>query len=94
MTDLDRQIERLEEALGEIARQADGHRTSTLYVDGQNVALANVRNIALFALGQDEDFSKRTGDWAGWEGSSSNHRDKHSSPLSEILPVASRSGGR
>jgi antitoxin PrlF len=64
--DLLKKIERLEEALGEIARQSDGHRRSRLYVDGDNVALANVRNIALFALAQDRDYVERKGEWTNW----------------------------
>jgi hypothetical protein len=59
-------IERLEAALEEIARQSDSHKRSRLCVEGQNVALVNVRNIALFALGQQRDFAERTGEWAGW----------------------------
>jgi hypothetical protein len=44
-------IERLEELLYDIALIADGHKSSTLYIAGENAALVNVRNMAAMAVG-------------------------------------------
>ncbi|MDW9479004.1 hypothetical protein GOB57_09990 [Sinorhizobium meliloti] len=44
-------LELLEDLLMDIALIADGHRTSKLYIDGENAALVNIRNMAAVALG-------------------------------------------
>ncbi|MBY3433414.1 hypothetical protein HFN89_04500 [Rhizobium laguerreae] len=44
-------IERLEELLHDIALIADGHKSSTLYIGGENAALVNIRNMAAMAIG-------------------------------------------
>jgi hypothetical protein len=51
---LERRVEELETVLYEIALMADRHKSSRLYVDGQNVALTNIRNMAAFAVGLEE----------------------------------------
>ena len=48
---LGERIERLEELLYDIALMADGHKSSRLYVEGANVALVNIRNMAASILG-------------------------------------------
>ncbi len=48
----DERIERLEELLYDIALMADSHKASTLYVQGENVALVNIRNMAAGAIGK------------------------------------------
>lgn len=50
MIDLIQRIERLEDALELIESQADGHRASTAYNDGENIALVNIRTIARITL--------------------------------------------
>ncbi|MBY3151223.1 hypothetical protein HFO56_02255 [Rhizobium laguerreae] len=47
----DVRIERLEELLHDIALIADGHKSSTLYIGGENAALINIRNMAATAIG-------------------------------------------
>lgn len=42
--------EALVDALELIASQADNHKRSKAYNDGQNIALVNIRNIAMIAL--------------------------------------------
>lgn len=44
-------VERLEDLLYDIALMADRHKSSTLFVEGENVALVNIRNMAIMALG-------------------------------------------
>lgn len=44
------QFDLLVEALEDIALQAHSHRASTAYNGGENIALVNIRNIALIAL--------------------------------------------
>jgi hypothetical protein len=56
MADQFRRIEQLEELLYDIALMADGHKRSTLYVDGSNVALVNIRNMAAAATGRRDQF--------------------------------------
>lgn len=53
-------VERLEEALRVIAFMADGHKRATLYLDGENAALTNIRNLAITELGLAEDFERVT----------------------------------
>lgn len=47
----DERIERLEGLLYDIALMADNHKASKLYVEGENVALMNIRNMAAFSIG-------------------------------------------
>ena len=47
----DERIERLEDLLHDIALMADNHKASRLYVEGENVALVNIRNMAAFSIG-------------------------------------------
>lgn len=47
----DEHIERLEELLYDIALMADGHKVSRLYLEGENVALVTIRNMAAGAIG-------------------------------------------
>jgi len=54
----DARIEELEDLLHDIAIMAEGHKTSRLHVDGQNVALANIRNMAALAIGMSAPFRK------------------------------------
>ncbi len=44
------ELELLIDALEDIALQAHGHRYSTACNDGENIALTNIRNIALLTL--------------------------------------------
>lgn len=57
--DKDERIERLEELLHDIALMADNHKASTLYVEGENVALVNIRNMAAFSIGLADVLSER-----------------------------------
>jgi hypothetical protein len=45
-------LEKLENLLEDIALIADGHKSSRLYVDGENVALVSIRNMANLAIGR------------------------------------------
>lgn len=56
--ELQQKIDELEGVLFEIASQAHGHRQSTLYVNGANVALGNIRNLAAATIGQSDHFKK------------------------------------
>lgn len=49
------------EALELIALQADNHKSSVAYNDGENIALVNIRNIAQLAMKQAGDESKAEG---------------------------------
>lgn len=48
-------IEFLESLLLDIAFMADGHKASRLYIDNENVALVNIRNMAAFELGMEDE---------------------------------------
>ncbi|MCZ7861317.1 hypothetical protein O9X98_07905 [Agrobacterium salinitolerans] len=47
----DERIERLEELLYDIALMAESHKVSRLYLEGENVALVTIRNMAAGAIG-------------------------------------------
>jgi hypothetical protein len=47
----DAKIEKLEDVLLDIALIADGHKASRLYLEGENAALVNIRNMAAVAVG-------------------------------------------
>ncbi len=51
-------IERLEALLLDIALMADGHKASRLYIEGENVALVNIRNMAAFELGMEDELRR------------------------------------
>jgi hypothetical protein len=55
----DERIERLEELLYDIALMADNHKASRLYVEGENVALVNIRNMAAFSIGLADTLRER-----------------------------------
>ena len=55
----DERIERLEALLLDIALMADGHKASKLYVENENVALVNIRNMAAFELGMEQELLAR-----------------------------------
>lgn len=44
--------EHFAEAIALIVSQADNHKKSMAYNDGENIALVNIRNIGLIALGE------------------------------------------
>ncbi|MCV9965113.1 hypothetical protein OIU34_24840 [Pararhizobium sp. BT-229] len=48
----DERIERLEDILYDIALMADRHKASALYVEGDNVALVTIRNMAAEGIGK------------------------------------------
>ena len=54
--EIQRELEKLEDTLFAIAMQAHGHKKSTLYKNGSNVALANIVAIAANALDETEFF--------------------------------------
>jgi hypothetical protein len=47
-------IDELEALLLDIALIADGHKSSRLYIEGENVALVNIRNMAVRAIGLED----------------------------------------
>jgi hypothetical protein len=51
----------LYDALELIAAQADNHKASVAYNDGENIALVNIRNIAQIALQQATEKSRAQG---------------------------------
>lgn len=55
----DERIERLEALLHDVALMADSHKPSRLYVEGENVALVNIRNMAAFSIGLGDVLKER-----------------------------------
>lgn len=51
----------LHDALEIIETQADGHKASVAYNDGENIALVNIRNIARLAIQQADEKSRADG---------------------------------
>ena len=59
---LQNRIDVLESVLFEIAMQAHGHRRSTLRNNDENVALANIRNLAAITIDQIDVFKANVED--------------------------------
>jgi predicted ArsR family transcriptional regulator len=55
----DARIERLEDIIYAIAVMADNHKASRLYVENENVALVNIRNMAALTVGMDNVLRER-----------------------------------
>jgi hypothetical protein len=65
----------LRDAVEMIESQADGHKASTAYNDGQNIALVNIRNIARIAVAQANDKARSQGSFVRLQLENQNLKD-------------------